>query len=237
MQRRRCFRCSDPGTDPGLLTLLADQHFCQVVTAFAFGSAIAHQVLTIRDCCTRRGTVGSGICTTAPSDCMSWCAALHRSAAPHPPEFARLGAQGSASAKPTKHELFALVVSGLDETGADAGWKRTFLTEAAAVAASDSTVVKSSAASDGKVTVTHTCTRARQSYLQMLCSCLSPDCKVVQRSSAHMHAPVATRSVMEQHRPPLKRGAQGLHLSRRGIQPADLTGLPCGRCGCWWQAS
>jgi hypothetical protein len=107
-----------------------------------------------------------------------------------------LGAQGSASAKPTKHELFALVVSGLDETGADAGWKRTFLTEAAAVATSDNAVVQSSAASDGKVTITHNDTQGHRRLLEskycapalrlaVMCSTFC---------SAYTRAPFAARS-------------------------------------------
>ena len=80
---------------------------------------------------------------------MSWSAALHRSAAPHPAEFARSAPE--APPKPTKHELFAALVSGLDEVTTDASWKRTFLTEAVAVATSDGSVLRSSSASDGKV--------------------------------------------------------------------------------------
>ena len=80
---------------------------------------------------------------------MSWSAALHRSAAPHPPEFARSAQE--APTKPTKHELFAALVSGLDEITTDADWKRTFLTEAVAVATSDAAMLRSSSALDGKV--------------------------------------------------------------------------------------
>ncbi len=83
---------------------------------------------------------------------MSWSAALHRSAAPHPPEFARLAPEAPTKhTKPTKHELFAALVAGLDEVTTDASWKRTFLTEAVAVAASDGAVLRSSSALDGKV--------------------------------------------------------------------------------------
>ena len=82
---------------------------------------------------------------------MSWSAALHRSAAPHPPEFARSAHEAQKTTKPTKHELFAALVSGLDEVTTDASWKRTFLTEAVAVATSDGAVLRSSSALDGKV--------------------------------------------------------------------------------------
>ena len=81
---------------------------------------------------------------------MSCSVALHRTAAPHPPEFAR-SATPEATSKPTKHELFAALVSGLDEVTTDASWKRTFLTEALAVATSDGAVLRSSSALDGKV--------------------------------------------------------------------------------------
>ncbi len=80
---------------------------------------------------------------------MSWSAALHRSAAPHPPEFARSAQE--AQTQSTKHELFAALVSGLDEVTPNASWKRTFLTEAVAVAASNGAVLRSSSALDGKV--------------------------------------------------------------------------------------
>ena len=83
---------------------------------------------------------------------MSWSASLHRSAAPHPPEFARSAQEDPTEpTKPTKHELFAALVSGLDEVTTDASWKRTFLTEAVAVATSDGAVLRSSSALDGKV--------------------------------------------------------------------------------------
>ena len=149
-------------SDPGSVPLDADcfgqliKHFVHLTSqAFApgngeetrrlvYGSTAGHWwyilICTVHNSISQRAIVRS-------QESMSWSAALHRSAAPHPPEFAR----SAPTTKPTKHELFAALVSGLDEVTPDASWKRTFLTEAVAVAASDAAVLRSSSALDGKV--------------------------------------------------------------------------------------